>query len=115
MHLYRMTFITGFAAGFVVGARAGRERYEQIRKMAVAVAEHPAVQQAAGTIQGQAAALLATAGSKVSSQVQARVPKVAETARQKFGDHLPGSRNKDGHGSAESNGSAASTHRSRPA
>ena len=27
---YRATFIAGFAVGFVVGARAGRERYEQM-------------------------------------------------------------------------------------
>ena len=30
---YRATFLAGFAAGFVVGTRAGRERYEQIVNM----------------------------------------------------------------------------------
>ncbi|MGO9671746.1 MAG: hypothetical protein ACLPS1_24760 [Streptosporangiaceae bacterium] len=115
MHLYRITFITGFAAGFVVGARAGRERYEQIKKLAVAAAQHPAVQQAAGTIQGQAAGLLASAGGKISSEVQARVPKMAGTARQKVGDHMPGGRSKNGQSPAEANGAASGGRRSHPA
>ena len=30
---YRFTFFIGLAVGFVIGARAGRERYEQINKL----------------------------------------------------------------------------------
>ena len=29
---YKMTFAVGFAAGYTLGAKAGRERYEQIRR-----------------------------------------------------------------------------------
>ena len=43
---YRATFIAGLAVGFIVGARAGRERYEQMVKLGRKVAEHPAVRQA---------------------------------------------------------------------
>ena len=39
---YRITFIAGFAVGFIAGARAGRERYEQIKTVTRKVAENPA-------------------------------------------------------------------------
>jgi hypothetical protein len=45
---YRIAFFAGLAAGFVIGARAGRERYEQLKKLARKAADSPAVQQAAG-------------------------------------------------------------------
>jgi hypothetical protein len=35
----------GIAVGYVLGARAGRERYEQIKRGAGAAREHPAVAQ----------------------------------------------------------------------
>ncbi|OZM74331.1 hypothetical protein CFN78_04115 [Amycolatopsis antarctica] len=42
------TFLLGAAAGYVLGARAGRGRYEQIVRTYRKVADHPAVQGAAG-------------------------------------------------------------------
>jgi len=50
----RLTFLTGFAAGYVLGARAGRERYEQIARMAQSFAGNPKVQQTAGMAKSQA-------------------------------------------------------------
>lgn len=44
-----MAFVLGAAVGYVLGARAGRERYEQIARTYHRVAEHPTVQSAAGT------------------------------------------------------------------
>lgn len=41
-------FILGAATGYVLGARAGRERYEQLVRTYHRVAEHPTVQSAAG-------------------------------------------------------------------
>jgi hypothetical protein len=41
-------FMLGAAAGYVLGARAGRERYEQLSRTYRRVADHPAVQGAAG-------------------------------------------------------------------
>jgi len=43
-----MAFVLGAATGYVLGARAGRERYEQIVRTYKRIAEHPAVQSAAG-------------------------------------------------------------------
>ncbi|WP_268245810.1 YtxH domain-containing protein, partial [Streptomyces chryseus] len=43
---YRLTFIAGLALGYVLGTRAGRERYEQLKKSARQVAQNPAVRNA---------------------------------------------------------------------
>jgi hypothetical protein len=43
-----MAFVLGAATGYVLGARAGRERYEQIVRTYHRIADHPAVQNAAG-------------------------------------------------------------------
>jgi hypothetical protein len=40
---YRLTFVLGLAVGYVLGARAGRERYEQLRRGAERIAQNPAV------------------------------------------------------------------------
>jgi hypothetical protein len=82
---YRATFLAGFAVGFLAGARAGRERYEQIMKLSRKAAGSPAVQQARQTITVKATELTKTAAS--------RVPKLVESARNKAGnrfDHFPG-------------------------
>ena len=50
----KATFFAGFATGYVLGARAGRGRYEQIRQAARSFASNPAVQSTASTLQHQA-------------------------------------------------------------
>ena len=37
--------ILGFAVGYVLGAKAGKERYEQIRKVASTIANNPPIRQ----------------------------------------------------------------------
>ena len=44
---YRLTFIAGLAFGYVLGTRAGRERYEQLKKSAQQISQNPAVRNAA--------------------------------------------------------------------
>jgi hypothetical protein len=39
--------VVGAAVGYVVGARAGRQRYEQIKRLAGEARKHPAVAQIA--------------------------------------------------------------------
>ena len=91
MHLIRTTAV--FGAGFVIGARAGRERYEQVAAAASLVAERPEVrrvtqpviafftgaddgsghrapgqvQKALGTVRQQAVQVAGQVASKVSS------------------------------------------------
>ncbi len=92
MSRYRIAFLGGLVVGFILGARAGRERYEQMKKLARRTADSPAVQQAAGALQAQATGALKSATQKVTTEVQGRVPRLAESARNKFGDRIPGQR-----------------------
>jgi hypothetical protein len=100
MGMNRMAFAAGFAAGYVVGARAGRERYDQIVKLARQAAEHPTVQQAAGTVQAQATGI----AQKVGGQLHDKVPQMAHSAAHSVGGHIAGMRHKDGDGNSAPNG-----------
>jgi hypothetical protein len=108
---YRFVFIAGLGVGFVLGARAGRERYEQLAKLTRKAKDSPAVQQAAGAVQAQAAGLAKTAKGKLAD----RVPKLTETARSKaeaarskvettLNDHRSGTKNSHGPASDGSRG-----------
>ncbi|MFG2296982.1 YtxH domain-containing protein [Streptomyces sp. NPDC048603] len=44
---YKVTFAVGLALGYVLGTRAGRERYEQLKKSARELAQNPVVRNAA--------------------------------------------------------------------
>jgi hypothetical protein len=68
-----MKFLLGIAVGYVLGSRAGRERYEDIVAMARRVAGSQTVQATAGVLQAQAAEVAGRAksrlgGGPVSSQ-----------------------------------------------
>ncbi len=63
----KLMFISGLAAGFVLGSRAGREKYEEIRANAKKVWEHPSVQEAAGVAQAQANKLYSEGKDKLHS------------------------------------------------
>ena len=45
--------VLGAAIGYVLGSRAGRDRYEQIKRWANRVADHPAVQGLAGLVRAK--------------------------------------------------------------
>jgi hypothetical protein len=47
----KLSFLVGFGAGYVLGARSGRERYEQIADKAQQVWRDPRVQDKAGQAQ----------------------------------------------------------------
>jgi hypothetical protein len=81
MRLYRVTFVTGLVVGYVLGTRAGRERYDQMRKLVRSVSDSPAVQQAAGALQAHATGLMkstwdraATEGRRGVARVRGRSP-----------------------------------------
>ncbi len=100
MHKYRIAFFGGLATGFVVGARAGRERYDQLKQLARTAADHPAVQQAAGALQAQTAGLAKTAGQKVTDQVRDRVPGMKKSAQRPASSRRTGPK-RDSNGSAD--------------
>ena len=62
----KMWFLGGAAVGFVIGARAGRERYDQLVAAARRVWDHPTVQEATGVVQEQANRLYAEGKETVS-------------------------------------------------
>jgi hypothetical protein len=97
MHLNRITFAAGLAIGFVAGTRAGRERYDQMVKMAKQAKESPAFQQAAATAQSQATGLLNSAGKKVGETA----PRLAQSAMHSVGDRIPLIKQHNGAASAD--------------
>jgi uncharacterized protein YgiB involved in biofilm formation len=44
----RLGFFVGFGAGYVLGSKAGQERYEQLRRLYENLQESPAFQKATG-------------------------------------------------------------------
>ncbi len=48
----KVGFVLGAAVGYVLGTRAGRARYEQIKRGAIAVWETPLVQQGVTAVKG---------------------------------------------------------------
>ncbi|WP_369778802.1 YtxH domain-containing protein [Streptomyces sp. R33] len=72
---YKVTFVVGLALGYVLGTRAGRERYEQMKKSAREIAQNPAVRNAAETAghtgREYAGKAFAVVGDKVGNAVPA--------------------------------------------
>jgi hypothetical protein len=62
----KLWFVGGLAAGFVLGARAGREKYEQLVLNGRKLLDHPTVQEAAGVAQAQANRLYAEGKDRLS-------------------------------------------------
>ncbi|KIZ18452.1 hypothetical protein [Streptomyces natalensis] len=71
---YRLTFIAGLAVGYVLGTRAGRERYEQMRKAARRIAENPAVRNTAESAVLGGRQVATRAFGAVSAKVSDRLP-----------------------------------------
>ncbi|MEU6085600.1 YtxH domain-containing protein [Streptomyces sp. NPDC047085] len=79
---YRLTFVAGLALGYVLGTRAGRERYEQLKKSAQRIAQNPAVRNTAETAAQQGRVYAGKAFHTVSDKVGDRVPEaVAQRMR----------------------------------
>ena len=75
----RLSLGLGFGVGYVLGARAGRARYEQIKQAAAGVMERPEVQQAVEQVRAAAPALLQGSIDKLSGRGSARQDAGAET------------------------------------
>ncbi|MFC9246353.1 YtxH domain-containing protein [Streptomyces sp. NPDC057136] len=79
---YRLTFIAGLALGYVLGTRAGRERYEQLKRSAQQLAQNPAVRNAAESAAQGGREFAGKAYHSVSETVGDRVPaSVADRVR----------------------------------
>ncbi len=79
---FKLGLTIGFAAGYVLGARAGRERYEQIRKAWQKVTEDERVSDA--TAKGKA--LIDEQADKARSAVSSGITEASERIRRRNGD-----------------------------
>ncbi|MDF5757005.1 YtxH domain-containing protein [Spongiactinospora sp. TRM90649] len=71
---YRVTFAVGLAVGYVLGSRAGRERYEQIKRATQRVVDSPAVQEAAGLFGARVSQAAGAAKDKAGGVLSDHVP-----------------------------------------
>ena len=65
----KLGFLVGFGAGYVLGAKAGTERYEQLKRLYDNLAASPAVRQATGRAKTAASSSLGSAKDKASEGV----------------------------------------------
>ncbi|MFE9250199.1 hypothetical protein [Streptomyces sp. NPDC007088] len=86
---YRIAFVAGAALGYVLGTKAGRERYEKIATYARQVSQNPAVRNATETATQQGRVAAGKALHVVSVKVTDRMPEgVARRVRSLSGqDH----------------------------
>jgi hypothetical protein len=79
----KLMFLAGLGAGFVLGTRAGREKYEELVQAARKVRDNPTVQEAAGVVQEQANKIVS--GGRETLTDKLSHSKLAET---KVGERL---------------------------
>ncbi len=63
----KLPFLLGFGAGYVLGARAGKERYEQIRRAWAQAKDDPRLQSVAGIAQARADDVLSSVKTKMGT------------------------------------------------
>jgi hypothetical protein len=83
----KSSLLIGFAAGYVLGARAGRERYEQISAGARRFAGNPTVQSAASRAQETVAAQAPVVADAVKEKATSAASAVADKMHRDSGDH----------------------------
>jgi hypothetical protein len=68
----KLMFIAGIGVGYVLGTRAGRQKFDQMVAQARRVWESPTVQEAAGVVQEQANRLYDQGKQAVTDQMHKR-------------------------------------------
>jgi hypothetical protein len=63
----KLPLLLGFGAGYVLGARAGKERYEQIRRAWSQAKDDPRLQSVAGMAQARADDVLLSVKAKMGT------------------------------------------------
>jgi len=86
---YKLTFLAGAAVGYVLGAHAGRARYEQLSHLGSRVAAMESVHRARETAVEQATHLADKARVTVGDKVGAAVADGRHRVEDALGDRLP--------------------------
>jgi hypothetical protein len=71
---WKISFVVGAAAGYVLGARAGRQRYEQLAEAARRARRHPVVRDATLRARQTAGLAAGRAVGAVTDRVGDRLP-----------------------------------------
>jgi hypothetical protein len=71
----KVLFVVGLGAGYVLGTRAGRQRYEQIKSAWLKVWDSPAVQKQVHTVQDFTADRIGDLGGMVTENIKRAVTK----------------------------------------
>jgi hypothetical protein len=64
----KLSFLAGFGAGYVLGSKAGRERYEEIRRGWERAKDDPRLQSIAGVAQAKADDALSSLRSRMGNE-----------------------------------------------
>ena len=64
----KLSFLAGFGAGYVLGAKAGRSRYDQIRRAWDHAKDDPRLQSMAGVAQAKADDALSSLRARMGSE-----------------------------------------------
>ncbi|MFI0357937.1 YtxH domain-containing protein [Actinomadura sp. 9N407] len=71
---YRAMFFAGAAVGYVMGTKAGREKYEQMKLASQRFTENPRVQEATEMLRTKGGELAGAARERVPEQIGNRMP-----------------------------------------
>lgn len=82
----KLSFVLGFGVGYVLGSKAGRQRYEQLLRSWRQLRDNPAVQEAAGLVQARAENALGAVKSRIGSETSDPLATVG------YSDRMNGSR-----------------------
>lgn len=83
----KWAFFVGLGVGYVLGSRAGRQRYEQIVAAARRVKDNPTLQEAAGLAQAQAGRLVGTGKDVLAEKLADSRLGHTKIAERLFGTH----------------------------
>jgi hypothetical protein len=81
----KVLLLAAAGAGYVLGARAGRERYDQISSTVGRLWGNPKVQEKVGDLQSSAGDLAKQAGSAAQEKVGAAASSVSGSVKDKLG------------------------------
>lgn len=79
--LKKLTLVAGFGAGYVLGAKAGKERYAEIEAKFREVAGRPAVQSATSSVIDTASGVADTAKQTINDKVETITDKVGKAGK----------------------------------
>lgn len=82
----KFSFLLGLGIGYVLGSKAGRQRYEQLIRSWRQIRENPSVQEAAGLVQARAENVVGAVKSRIGSESSDRLVSTA------YSDRVNGSR-----------------------